>query len=322
MKYDTQISELKNKLSQYGSVLISLPEKPTFDQLAAALALYLALKQSGKQASIVCSGDLKVAQASLFGIGDIQKELPQTSSGNFTLILEGVVGEHGKIPSEKLDYHVEGRDLHLVFNVPQGQKFEPVNISHRYDKTNFDLVIFVGVSNLDLLGAVYTQNLQSFAEAIKVNIDLSDQNNLFGQINIVDPLSSSVSEMVSQIIQGLGLPEDSDIASNLIAGIYDATDGLSMNVSADTFLSLGQQMQMGGKLPHAQSGGFDLSALPMQAPAAQVEPAPEEKASQEEQVRSQLETPTGEFASSPSPEAPSPAPDWLTPKIFRGGSLG
>lgn len=36
------------------------------------------------------------------------------------------------------------------------------------------------------------------------------------------------------------------------------------------------------------------------------------------------ERPSGEFVSSGSPESPeaSPAPDWLTPKIYRGGGLG
>lgn len=340
MKYDAQIGELQNRLSQSTSCLVSLPAQPSVDKLAAALALYLSLKQSGKTVAIASEADLRVAQANLFGIGDIRQTLPESTSGNFIMRFTGVV-ENGKVSAlESLDWYPDGNDLNLVFHVAPGKKFEPINITHSYETAAFQTVFFVGAANLSEFGNLYSQNIGKLGDSFKVNIDNGQSNNLFGNVNIVDPGTASVSEVVCQVMQGLGLPQDADIASNIIAGIYDVTAGLSQNVSGDTFIVVGQCMQMGGKVPNIVSqinaSGFDIR--PFAQPAGQGVPAqnqavsqalsqPDEEPEKEsqqppEQAKSQQEVPTGEFASSPSPESASPAPDWLTPKIFKGGSLG
>src|SRR4030088_2463364 len=113
MKYDTQISELKTKLDASNSVLVVLPKEVNIDKLAAALALFLSLKQSGKTVSIVSESDLKVSQSALFGIGDIKYELPESNAGNFEINLDGVV-EDGKVPAlVNLDGFPSGNDLNL-----------------------------------------------------------------------------------------------------------------------------------------------------------------------------------------------------------------
>src|SRR5689334_6442421 len=105
MKYDTQIGELKTKLSDSSSCLVALPSNVNLDKLAAALALYLSLKQAGKNVAIISEAELKVSDSHLFGVGDIKSELPESSSGNFIMRFDGVV-ENGKVPSlVNLDWH-------------------------------------------------------------------------------------------------------------------------------------------------------------------------------------------------------------------------
>jgi nanoRNase/pAp phosphatase (c-di-AMP/oligoRNAs hydrolase) len=253
MKYDSQLADFKAKLDQAKSVLVLLPSQVNNDKMAAALALYLSLKHSGKDVSIVSEAEIRVSQSVLFGVGDVKKELPAGISGNFIMSFEGVVVD-GKVPSlVDLNYYPEGSTLNLVFNVVPGQKFEPINITHRYDDVNFDLLIMVGVSNLAHIGNVYSSNQEKFASTPKIDIDNSNNNPSYGDVNIIDH-GVSISEMVMHILQGMAMALDQDIATNIITGIYDSTRGLTSNVTADTFLAIGEAMQIGGKIVR-QTGG-------------------------------------------------------------------
>ncbi len=375
MKYDVQLADLKNHLAQTQNILITLPAALSVDKLAASLALMLGLKKGGKKVSIATEGTPLVAHSNLFGVGEVKDNISASGEDNYTIILEGVVEANGQIPTlEKLDWYPEGANLNLVFHPMPGQKFEPKNLTTKIQggngEGNFDLIFVIGASNLNELGSIHSQNQQVFNSYI-VNIDNTANNGNFGKVNVVDTTAGSVSEMVIQIMQSLGLQLDEDIASNIVAGIYEATNNLT-SARPDSFIAIGQAMQAGAKIPAtaqpapqpqqtvspaptpvftqapsqpqatfpqpqpqvsfpqfdqtAQNQGFDLSkvlGMPPQAqdqfvqpPVANTSPVGTTQVSAEER-------PQGEFATSASPESPSqPSPDWLTPKIFKGGSLG
>lgn len=98
-KYEAQIADLKNRLSQVTKVNILLPEKNTVDNLAAGLSLMLALKASGKEALVVTQDPLLVSQANLFGAGEVKSTLPADSGSNFVITLGGVVDNQGLVPA-------------------------------------------------------------------------------------------------------------------------------------------------------------------------------------------------------------------------------
>src|SRR5688572_23093430 len=117
MKYDSQLTELKNLLPTSKNILIAMPANASIDQLASGLALFLTLQNAGKQVSIVCDDTIKVGQSHLFGVDHIQKNLPSTEGGNLTLTLEGVAASDNTIPAlEKLDWYAENSNLNLVFH--------------------------------------------------------------------------------------------------------------------------------------------------------------------------------------------------------------
>lgn len=325
MKYDAQVSELKNLLPSAKNILIALPVGSDTDRLAAGLSLFLTLQAQGKEVSIVCEDNMRVAHANLFAVDHIQKTLPQTEGGNLTLTLEGVAVSNGTVPAlEKLDWYSEGSNLNLVFHVLPGQTFQPARIIPRYQGSGFNLIFVIGAANLDSLGSIYKQNSQSFLSTHIVNID--NQNNTgFGQTNVVDANASSVSEVVASVLSDLAIVPDADAASNLLAGIFAATDNLvSPKVNADTYMAVATCLRAGGKKPgmgekpqiSAVAGPLpDLSALiPPQPPQAEFttppvvssndQPSPEERPLQEGVV------------------SETPEPEWLTPKIFKGSSLG
>lgn len=377
MAYDAELLELKNLLPTTKNILIALPTAADVDKLAAALALFLSLKQQGKEVIIVCADDMRVGQAHLFGIDHIQKTLPSSGGGgNLTLTLEGVVASDGTVPAlEKLDWYPEGANLNLVFHVLPGQTFQPGRIIPHFQGGAFNLILVIGAASLNSLGPIYSQNQNVFSGVHLANIDKDGANTNFGQTNVVNGNCASICEMVASIIPSLGLPLDNDIATNLLSGVFEGSSNLTNpKVNADTYLLISNLVKAGGQrlgtnnvaqagsgvepavsqpvftqppsgafsASNAPSSGFDLSALMPKVPPAPipsgsvpaqsgpvVEPLSPDTFVTPPVVSSGLSQ-TPPAAPTPSPEE-RPAgervisegeiePDWLTPKIFKGGA--
>lgn len=324
MKYDTQVAEVKNLLPFAKSILIALPGGSDIDRLAAGLALFLSLNASGKEVSIVSDDTMRVAESHLFGVDHIQKNLPQTQGGNLTITLEGVAAGNGTVPAlEKLDWYAEGSNLNLVFHVAAGQTFQPGRIVPHYQGSGFNLIFVIGSANLNSLGNVYLQNTAVFSGVHIVNIDNQPSNTGFGVSNMVDGNAPAISEIMTDVIPSLGLPFDADIASNLLAGIFGATlDLTSDKMTADTFMAVANCLRVGGKKPgmtqtagtSQPTPGFDLSALmPPVVPNVSNPQVASGSSSPEERPQREGLVPA---------DTVEPEPGWLTPKVFKGSSIG
>lgn len=323
MKYQVQAEEIKKLLADAKSILIILPQNASIDNLAAGLALYLSLDEVQKEAHIVCETPVLVNHANLFGVGQISNKLPQTSGGNLTITLANVAAADGTVPTlEKLDWYTKGTDLNLVFQVINGQRFEPTSIVPHYQGSGFNLIFTVGSPTPNDLGNLYMANRQVFEGVHIINLDNKPNNTSFGSTNMVDHASASLSEIVFQLLESLQLPIDGDLATNILTGIFTATTNLTAgNVSADTFQVVADALKVGGQKPNfsASSLGkpsqetFTVPPVVGQPPKsfnfAQDRPSAEER-------------PMGEAAISTEEEVVSPEPDWLTPKVFKGGSIG
>ena len=319
MKYDSQIGELKNLLPAAKNIAIAVPAGVDIDKLAAGLSLFLTLEAQGKEVSIVCDDNILVGQSHLFGVDHVQKTLSSTEGGNLTLTLEGVAASDNTIPAlEKLDWYAENSNLNLVFHVLPGQTFQPARIVPHYQGSGFNLIFVVGVANLNALGNAYSQNQSVYSGTHIVNMDTQSANTSFGQTNVLDTNASSLSEMIVNLIGDLGFNLDSDMASNLLTGIFDATNNLSdSKVTADTYMAVANCLRVGGKKPGVskQQPAYDWNAvsaaigsnIPVNVPqvvSSDPQPSPEERPLDEGVVSETVE------------------PEWLTPKIFKGTSLG
>lgn len=381
-----QLAGVKAVLPQSQNILIALPAQTTVDKLAAALALMLGFKAAGRQVTVVTEDTLRVSHTNLYGVGEIKNQLPQITSGNLTLTLENVVipsgPDAGTVPAlDKLDWYPEGSNLNLVFHVTPGQTFKPTNIIPKYDVSGFNLIFTIGAINLDSLGNLYRQNMPLFSSVHVVNVDASSENIPYGQTNILDTDTATLCEMIVQMFPSLGLTMDQDMASNILVGIYDATQNLTLGAKPDTFAAIGMAMQVGGSLPSQPVTVPPVGSQPVQPAVMPISPAPVPTVgfsspfiqptatninmgnmtppqvqpqptmaptannpfmnlvapsgvnipvtpqpsinTQEAMVETaKVENPMPEFAGTVPTENSSPAPDWLTPKIYKGGSLG
>jgi len=330
-KYDSQLTELKNLLPTAKNILIALPTGADIDKLAAGLALFLNLKQQGKEVTIASDDTITVSESHLFGVDHVQKTIPTTEGGNLTLTLEGVAASDNSVPAlEKLDWYAENSNLNLVFHVLSGQTFQPAKIVPRFQGSGFNLIFVVGSPNLNALGNIYSTNLPVFSGTHIVNIDTQSSNTSFGQTNVLDSQSSGVSEVMVNLAADLGLALDADTASNLLAGLFNATDNLTnAKATAETYMAVANCLRVGGRKPQPQTAppAYDLSVLmPKSQPVSQIQPV-----DAGDHITPVNVSPVPSGANQPSPEerpaeegviSETVEPEWLTPKIFKGSSLG
>lgn len=321
--YDNQLTELKNLLPSSKSILIILPVGSDLDKLAAGLSLFLSLTQQGKEVSIICEDAMRVGQSHLFGIDHVSNRFPQTGGGNFVITLEGVVASDGTVPAlQNLDWYPENANLNLVFHVMPGQIFQPAKVTPRYLGSGLNLIFVIGAANLNSLGSLYSQNQNAFTGVHIVNID-NQGNTGFGATNVVDSNASCLSEMMSNMMPFINLNIDVDMATNLITGLYAATDNLtSAKVGPDTFMAVANLLKLGAKKP----GQVEVQPQPVQpvtsATGVNVESFTVPTVISEFQLQSENQPSPEERPSGEGVIIETPEPDWLTPKVFKGTSLG
>lgn len=224
-----QLQELKSRLGTANTVLLTIPENPSQDVVASALALYLSLKQSGKTVSIVASSAPVVRDSHLVGLDKITQDIGGT---NLVIILDVPENVIDKVTS-----NTESGHLNLIISPAKGASpLTAENVKFGYSGAVADLVMVIGAADLKDIGSLVEKELELFKTERIANI--SNQVGSFGAINITDP-SSSNSELVTALLKELSLPLDVDIANNLMQGIESATSGLSSpNMTADTFEAL------------------------------------------------------------------------------------
>lgn len=289
-----ELTKLKALVSSAQSILLALPQNPSQDVVAAALALYLSLKQSGKSTSVVASTLPIVRDSHLVGLDKIT-----TDVGGTNLVITLDVPENA---IDKVTSNTEGGHLNLVINPAKGAT--PItadNVKFGFSGAAADLVLVIGAADLADIGALADKEHELFAKERVANI--SNQVGSFGAVNLTDP-SSSNSELITALLKELALPLDIDIANNLMQGIESATSGLSSpSMTADTFEALAVLYRAGARrqtptIPVTQAKIVaDMPIIDHGAPAS---------------------SPVISSVAEESKTAPSP--DWLQPKVFSSKS--
>src|SRR4030042_1355898 len=247
------------------SIFILLPLKPYFDQVAAALSLYLAIKGK-KEATIVCTTPMIVEFNRLVGVNKISTEV-----GNKNLVIR--VAGYKASEIEKVSYDVENGEFRLTVVPKAGfvsPKKEQVDLG--YSGISADAVILVG-------GAMESHFPTLSQEIAGAKILHIGARALSGSaaLSFARP-ASSTSELVAQLIAEAGLTLDADIATNLLMGIEEGSrEFKGQDVTADTFQTIATLLRAGGKRGGArpEKTTFPVGAIPgevFQEPEKKEEP--------------------------------------------------
>lgn len=264
-------NSFKSLLGQNKSLLIVLPDAPTFDQVASALALFLALsQQEGKEVNIYSPSPMIVEFNRLIGVNKIKTEI---GNKNLAITFE----DYNPQGIEKVSWDIDNGLFKLTV-VPKANVAPPhaEQIQVSYAGVAADLVILVGGTDANSFPVVKTEDLANANLAHIGNRELSVTGRTISSFATV---GSSISEVIGKLLKANGYRIDADIATNLLMGIEDGTKEFStQGVTADTFSMVAFLMRTGGKrLSQGQVQAQDFPAgaipgMPTKVPTSWTEP--------------------------------------------------
>lgn len=332
-------NSFRSLIDQAKSILILLPTKPFFDQVAAALSLYLSLRDE-KDIQVSSPTSMTVEFNRLIGVNRISQEM-----GNKNMVIRFV--DYPASDIERVSYDIEDGQFRLSV-IPKTRLSPPSKeqVQLSYSGVSSDTVIIIGGANESHFPALSLKELTS-AKIIHIGIRDISLSSGKGYISFSRP-ASSVSEVIAGLIKESGMSINQDIATNLLMGIEEASNNYTdPNVGAETFAIVSELMQAGGKRISsqgvAQRQNYPAGAIPTMSSQSQMYGQGQEEPKQklEEQTQGPLQNQYSDLAQvQPSPQ-PQPQGDnqaeqnqetgkiseedapeeWLSaPKIYKGGS--
>ena len=241
------INQAINLIDKSQNILLLTHAKADCDGLGAILAAYLVLKDLGKDVVAVTNDPTPENLEFLPSISIVQNSL--ASAKDFIISLNIT-----RTPLSKIKYNLEGNFVNIIVT-PKTGTFSKEDVSFSQGTNKFDLIIIMDAGNLEHLGPIYDKNSELFFETPIINIDHHASNTDFGQVNMVDVVAASTTEILYYVLQAMEKKHNKklinkDIATLLLAGIITDTGSFqhantspkSMEVSAK-LLDLGARQQ-------------------------------------------------------------------------------
>lgn len=138
--------------------------------------------------------------------------------------------------------------------VPRALKFLPGAgaVTDQFENRPYDLIITFGCNELGRTGIDALQT----HPALKINFDHHPDNKMFGEVNIVEPDTAAVAEMVFYFLtaapefrDGSRVEIDQDVATCLLTGIFTDTGGFQhSNTSAQVYEVAAELLRRGARI--------------------------------------------------------------------------
>jgi hypothetical protein len=236
------LQRIKELLSRSQRVAVAVGKNPSIDDMGAALALYLSLQSMGKSASIVSATEPIVEISNLVGIDKVKTTF---ESGEGADLVVSFPYKEGEI--EKVSYTIENGFLNIVVKAgEQGLNFaeHEVKYARGGGDGQLDVLFVVGTPHLSDIQNSF--GVDMLKDVTVVNIDNKQENQGYGDVVLVSPRFSSISEQMTQLMNDLQLDMDVDIAQNLMDGIMFGTENFqSPRTSFLAFEMAGVLMRLG-----------------------------------------------------------------------------
>lgn len=225
MRYDDLISMALNinqqifqaiKSSQQS--LITFRKNFSVDSMASALALFLILKKMDKLTEVVSDEFALPKNLNFLPNPEIIKP---TLANIQKFIISLDIAENNL---DQFSYNIENDKLNIYLSPKNGSiNFETLKTSA--SKYRHDLIFVVDSPDLPSLENFYHQNRDFFYDTTIINIDHHPENEIFGQINLINPNAVSTSEIIFEILESFGEELlDPEIATCLLTGMIAKTN--------------------------------------------------------------------------------------------------
>ena len=225
------------KLKESESILIAVNDNPSVDELSSALALTLAINNSGKHATAVSSGKMPDALAFL---------RPEKTFENSVDSLRDFIIALNKEKADHLRYKLVG-DHVKIFITPYRSIISEKDLEFEQGDFNIDFVLALNVESQDRLDGALAAHGRIFHDASVAILTIGEnQTNLNGTHWHAEN-ASSLSEISVQIIESLGKKNlTQPVATALLTGIVAETDRFSNAKATAEAMSLAAKLILSG----------------------------------------------------------------------------
>lgn len=241
-------NQILNLIDKSQSILLLTHAKADCDGLGSMISMYLALQALGKEVVAATNDPAPEVLSFLPSMHIVQNSV---ASNNFVITLDITT-----TPLNKIKYKLSEDQMKVnIVVTPKSGHFKPEDVTFDREAGNFDLIITFDTANLEHLGPIYDQNAELFFKTPVINIDHHASNTDYGQINYVDVVSASTTEMMLQLLSEMETRYDKkflneDVATLLLAGLITDTGSFqhantsprAMEVAAQ-LLDLGARQQ-------------------------------------------------------------------------------
>lgn len=244
----TTKDQIFNLIDKSKTILLLTHAKADCDGLGSMISMYLALQELGKEVVAATNDPAPEVLSFLPSISIVQNSV---SSNNFVITLDIT-----NTPLNKIKYNLsEDRSKVNIIVTPKAGRFQSEDVRLGQEERHFDLIITFDTGNLEHLGPIYEQNAELFFNTPVINIDHHASNTDYGQVNYVDVVSASTTEMMLDLLRVMEERYQKkflnpDVATLLLAGLITDTGSFqhantsphAMEVAAE-LLDLGARQQ-------------------------------------------------------------------------------
>jgi len=212
-----------NRLMKSQTPLIVFPADWPGEAVAVSATLFQLLEKLGKQPTLAAPPSWR--QKTWNFLPSLKKIKHQLESSQPLII--SLPAKEAEVA--RIKYNYDGEQLKF-FIFPKERPLDAKSVKTENGLPPHDLIIVVGAVDLDVLGNIYTDNIELFYKTDIINLDCQAENEEFGQINLVDLSAATISEILySALSENERRLINNEIATSLLAGIISGTKSFKNN---------------------------------------------------------------------------------------------
>lgn len=213
MQMDLNVSDAKIKeLIENATHIAVVPSKVYgTNAFCAAVGLYHMLLDKQKEVYFIHVGKVPEIANDLIKGEDITSNVSQRE------LLVNI--DYSNTPAAKVHYSTENDVLHLIVSPVPKDYDKDARVTSKITGFDFDLILTVGVQEMEDLGQTYRELEKEFNSSKVVNLDNTNKNQKFGIINVVDTSADTLSLLVLKKTSEWGLVLNTKAAKALLTGM-------------------------------------------------------------------------------------------------------
>lgn len=231
--------QIVEKIKDSSTILVTVGQNPSVDELSAALGLTLLLNKLNKHATSVVSGSIPAA---------IDFLEPGKTFENTVDSLRDFIIALDKEKADHLRYKVEG-DVVKIFITPYRTTINENDLDFSQGDYNVELVLALGVKDEAHLDAALEAHGRILHDATVATLTSGDDVSDLGSLSWHESGASSISEMLVSLSESLKADKpllDEQISTALLTGIVAATDRFSNSKTSSKVMTMAAQLMAAG----------------------------------------------------------------------------